>query len=143
MTMREHLYRGKRFDDKTWIYGSLLENDIIVTKGATDVYEDYIGFSDEWSSVIPETVCEWTGLTDKNGKKIFEGDLVCTQYIDPIFHSTFSDEIDYEDKHEIKFDNGCFFVEIKDKVNLLITALNNKIEVIGTIYDKEEHRNDT
>lgn len=73
---REILFRGRRFDTKEWICGSLLEDDIIVTKGATDVDEDYIGFHDEWSSVLPETVGQFTGLTDKNGKKIFEGDIL-------------------------------------------------------------------
>ncbi len=33
-------------------------------------------FDNRYYAVIPETVCEWTGLTDKNGKKIFEGDII-------------------------------------------------------------------
>ena len=74
--MREILFRGKCYDDGGWISGSLLDDDIIVTKGAVEVDEDYIQIVDEWSSLIPETVGQYTERKDKTGIRIFEGDIV-------------------------------------------------------------------
>lgn len=70
--MREIVFRGKR-DDGEWVEGNLfrpdLENaDTQICIGTPTVRISY--------SVIPETVGQFTGLTDKNDKKIFEGDII-------------------------------------------------------------------
>lgn len=113
--MREILFRGKRKDNGEWIYGDLVHwwgrhN----TKPDIQIYNNIQRFN-----VIPETVGQYTGLTDKNGKKIFEGDVVIWCGIKGI----------------VVWEGHKFYI----KSNLLWDFSDDDcIEIIGNIHDNPE-----
>ena len=122
--MREILFRGKRTDNYEWIEGSLCTTIPSDEDFYTISYFDFEGYYIE-EKVIPETVGQYTGLTDKNGKKTFEGDVIqfCTgmklHYI-------------------VEFGLGGFMVSRYDIRDAIINVYNCPCEVIGNIHDNPE-----
>ena len=121
--MREILFRGKSksVNKGEWIYGSFVED--------TNLNACYIrDKSLVYELVDRETVGQFTGLTDKNGNKIFEGDIV--KFSHPAFNKSRIGVISYEM-------NETGFV-LRHKGDYSWIAYANKFyEVIGNIYDKE------
>ena len=131
--MRDYLFRGKRKDNGEWVEGC----GIIATENWVSIFT-VIDDIDENSSevneieVIPETVGQYTGLKDKNGTKIFEGDIVDVLY-DVNYIGVAAERIGV---FEVVFHNGCF---MKQKGGVQYHFIpSDKCTVIGNIYDNPE-----
>ena len=126
--MREILFKGKRIDNQEWeegYYVCLNGNEHRIYDGFAET--DCGDFYPDWWKVDPATVGQFTGLTDKNGKRIFEGDIVAQ----PVC------------KYTVEFDGGAFFLIPIPEHNPYgcpqqLIGFGAMFEVIGNIHDNPE-----
>jgi uncharacterized phage protein (TIGR01671 family) len=119
---REIKFRGKHLNENEWYHGSLIVED---ENNCTIVGNDFGEVP-----VIPETVCQFTGLLDKNGKEIYEGDIVTAEL--------FNKQLVFV----IREKQACWYAEHKEPIwsyaltNIL--SRHTDCKVIGNIHDNPE-----
>lgn len=132
--MREILFRGKRVDNGEWIVGHLLKYEdgrARITESHTDIFcyeKDNSIIQTVANEVDPATVGQYTGLTDKNGEKIFEGDIVE------------GGDFDAEEGYGvIRWEDGAFEVATETFLGTFHENYWGKdFEIIGNIHDNPE-----
>lgn len=118
-------FRGKSiFGIHEWLYGSLL-----LLNGKTYISPDKaVAWNMTKYEVIPETVGQFTGLFDKNGNEIYEGDII--KGFDITIEVWYSEE------------KACFIAEMKEPQNDMVDILGGydtaRMEIVGNIYDNPE-----
>ena len=140
--MREILFRGKRLDNGKYVDGNLFVSD---TDGRTYILAGSRIVTIEWE-VDPSTIGQYTGLTDKNGKQIFEWDIVRTHYANTrkadfveqvVFHNG-----RFSSLYELRGPgNGKMWANLPDSVPHLPldkTPYMEWCEIIGNIHDNPE-----
>ena len=137
-------FRGKKQTNGVWVYGCLVYSNEIDASIYFQTGNGSVKTMD-WVYVNPETVGQFTGLYDKNGKEIYDGDIIYSEFPDGSKtncligwneeKSCFGlmDEYNYRSKLEgydfPRFDNAIFCNFLKH---------SKKFEVIGNIYDNPE-----
>lgn len=119
--MRDILFRGKRIDNGEWICG-------LPYKAKYGGISAIVNADEERFLIIPETIGQYTGLTDRNGTQIFEGDIVKEN----------GDPEQYCTRYEIRWNEAGF--EQKD-VELRYGYLlerGSDLEIVGNIHDNSE-----
>lgn len=138
--MKEIKFRGKRLDNNKWYYGSYLYAELSKmdwrgdTKGNPEPVHYIIDKHDVNIAVNPETVSQYTGLHDKNGNEIYEGDILE------------SANKRYKERYVVGYDVmwGFTFKQLIDlnsetsEYDLAQNMLFNKVEVAGNIYENPD-----
>ena len=126
---REILFRGKRADTKEWIYGDVQQN---VDAVKIREQEQSIQRIAKSFVVMPETVGQYTGLTDIHGVKIFEGDII-EAHLDELFPDLATTLI------VVWSDYGWFGRDMDGNVDSLERKwVSDFFEIIGNIHDNPE-----
>lgn len=115
--IREIKFRGQKEHGREWVYGNLIQFEwaVFIVKNGS--------FEERWR-VIPGTVGQYTGLKDKNGNEIFEGDIV-----------VFPNNSKY---HIVDFHQSGFVLKSVDDKIVVYNIKSQSIEVVGNIYENPE-----
>ena len=149
--MREHKYKAKRLDGQ-WVEGYYWQNDCrnhfirVILDCDKIVIQDY--------EIDPDTLCEFTGLTDKNGKRIWENDIVKTQHFTNRPYSKYAKEKQFNGyiywkeskfhenpKYKEQIYAGEWDVKINQDIGAFVCGSWGRLwdcEVIGNIFDNPE-----
>ena len=133
-----YLFKGKRLDNGEWVigyYGVIGERNVIIEKYAENYYcpdtcESRHG--NQIHEVNSKTICQCTGLKDKNGKLIWENDIMVAHLDDE-----FPEDVTYV--RVMWHNNGFYMQQIgSDYYDVIDEFAQNNFEVCGNIFDNPE-----
>lgn len=142
--MREILFKAKRIDNGEWIIGSLIQTPYLgsMRSWISSEQDDKTRlrsistYQAEWRAfeVKTDTVCQYTGLTDKNGQKIWENDVVA-------YWDTYSTENGYAEADcvgKVIWDNETLSFQVTERLSAESYEVLDECSVIGNVFDNPE-----
>lgn len=135
--MREILFRGKRIDNGEWVEGYYVKALDMYDKEIHAIFDTMTTFyacgeTSGFELVDPETICQYTGLIDKNGKKIWENDILEGHLDDKFPEDVTREKVIWHESGWKTEEPGCVDKEYLDEFD------TENFEVVGNVFDNPE-----
>lgn len=130
--MREIIFKAKRIDNGEWVKGNLIKTFTGISYIAKEF--DHILSTLERYEVDPSTICQYTGLCDKNGRKIWENDIVG-------YWDTYSTENGYAEDDcigKVYWDDETLSFQVTERLSAESYEVLDECSVIGNVFDNHE-----
>ena len=132
--MREILFKAKRIDNGEWVEGYYTEcrDETFIGIDTSSMFEIFCTPVIRWFEVDPETLCQFTGLTDKNGKRIWENDILMAHLDESYPEDTTYETVEWGVAGWVTHEANSADRQYLDEFDL------EHFEVVGNIFDNKE-----
>lgn len=128
--MREILFKAKRVDDREWVVGQYVNTCYPGKDKETGHF--IVVYPNEYHEVYTSTLCQFTGLCDKNGKRIWENDILMAHLDESYPEDAAYETVEWNVAGWVTHETGSTDREYIDKFDL------EHYEVVGNIFDNPE-----